>query len=328
MNVMHPRIFVNIAAYRDRDCVNTIEDLFAKARWPDRLFIGVCWQSLSPDDDDCDPLGRHAEHCRILRFDVAQAEGACWARHQAQSLWRGEEYVLQIDSHMRFVEHWDEKLLAMLAACDSPRPVLSNYPAAFTPPNQIDSQVVSVLNAAGFDDDGILKLGSEGLAPADVPDVPQPTAFVGAGFIFGPSAWITDVPYDPYLYFQGEEITLAARLYTHGWDIFVPSDVLAYHDYNNRPDRPKRGTERRDWPTLNKRSVSRVRHMLSMEESDDPEVVRDLDRYGLGTRRTLARYQALTGINFRDRTIGGKTTAELESQLPLEERRKRRAEIF
>ncbi|HMA48318.1 MAG TPA: GlcNAc-transferase family protein, partial [Magnetospirillaceae bacterium] len=271
MQVMHPRLFVSIAAYRDRDCVNTIADLFAKARWPDRLSVGVCWQFLSPDDDDCDPLGEHRDQCRILRFDISEAEGACWARHQVQSLWRGEDYVLQIDSHMRFVEHWDEKLLAMLAACDSPRPVLSNYPAAFTPPNQIDSQVVSVLNAAGFDDDGILKLGSEGLAPADVPDVPQPTAFVGAGFIFGPSAWITDVPYDPYLYFQGEEITLAARLYTHGWDIFVPSDVLAYHDYNNRPDRPKHWTDRRDWPTLNKRSVSRVRHMLSMEESDDPE---------------------------------------------------------
>ena len=25
-----------------------------------------------------------------------------WARHLAFSLWRGEEYVLQIDSHMRY----------------------------------------------------------------------------------------------------------------------------------------------------------------------------------------------------------------------------------
>lgn len=328
MNVMHPRLFVNIAAYRDRDCVNTIEDLFAKARWPDRLFAGVCWQSLSPDDDDCDPLGAHADHCRILRFDVAQAEGACWARHQVQSLWRGEEYVLQIDSHTRFVEHWDEKLLAMLAACDSPRPILSNYPASFTPPHQIDSHIVSRINAASFDSDGMLKLGSEGHAPDDVPDVPQPSAFCGAGFIFGPSAWITEVPYDPYLYFQGEEITLAVRLYTHGWDIFAPSDVLAYHDYNNRPDRPKHWTDRRDWATLNERSMRRIRHLLGMEESSDPEALREIGLYGLGTARSLAKYQALTGINFKDRTIGGKTTAQLAAQAPSDQKRQRTAEIF
>ncbi len=328
MNVMHPRLFVSIAAYRDRDCVNTIEDLFAKARWPDRLFVGVCWQFLSPDDDDCDPLGAHADQCRILRFDVSQAEGACWARHQVQSLWRGEEYVLQIDSHMRFVEHWDEKLLAMLAACPSPRPILSNYPAAFTPPNQIDSHIVSRISAAGFDSDGMLKLGSEGHDPAHVPDVPQPSAYCGAGFVFGPSAWITEVPYDPYLYFQGEEITLAVRLYTQGWDIFSLSDVLAYHDYNNRPDRPKHWSDRRDWAALNQRSMRRIRHLLGMEQSDDPEVLREIDRYGLGTARSLARYQALTGINFKERTIGGKTTAQLEAEAPPEQKRRRTAEVF
>jgi hypothetical protein len=328
MNVMNPRLFVNIAAYRDRDCVNTIEDLFAKARWPERLFIGVCWQSLSPDDDDCDPLGRHADHCRILRFDVAEAEGACWARHHAQSLWRGEDYVLQIDSHMRFVEHWDEKVLAMLAKCSSPRPILSNYPAAFTPPHQIDSHVVSVIHAAGFDGDGMLKLGSEGRAPEHMPDSPQPTAFCGAGFIFGPSAWMVEVPYDPFLYFQGEEITLAVRLYTQGWDLFTPTDVLAYHDYNSRPDRPRHWIDRRDWATLNNRSIRRIRHLLDMEQSTDETVLREIERYGLGRQRTLSAYQALTGINFKARTIGGKTTAELEAGKPPEQKRRHTADIF
>ena len=30
-----------------------------------------------------------------------EAEGPCSARHLAQQLYRGEQYVLQIDSHMR-----------------------------------------------------------------------------------------------------------------------------------------------------------------------------------------------------------------------------------
>jgi hypothetical protein len=136
------------------------------------------------------------------------------------------------------------------------------------------------------------------------------------------------VPYDPYLYFQGEEITLAVRLYTQGWDVFTPSDVLAYHDYNSRPDRPRHWIDRRDWPALNNRSIRRIRHLLGMEACDDPLVLREIDRYGLGTQRTLAAYQSLTGINFKARTIGGKTTAELEALQPPEQKRRRTADIF
>ncbi len=305
MTSLHPRIFVTIAAYRDRDCVNTIADLFGRARRPETLSVGVCWQSLSPDDDDCDPLGAHGDRCRILRFDIAEAQGACWARHKAQKLWRGEEFVLQIDSHMRFVDHWDETLIAMLAACSSDKPILSNYPGAFSPPDCIESHLVSVIAASGFDADGMLKQKSVGYDPADVPDDPQPTLHCGAGFVFGPAAWITEVPYDPYLYFQGEETMLAVRLYSHGWDLFTPSDVLAYHDYGARPDRPRHWVDRREWAALNSRSVRRIRHLLGMEESDDPDILREIDRYGLGTARSLADYEEASGIDFKRRTIGG-----------------------
>jgi len=321
-------IFVNIAAYRDRDCRNTIHDLFAKARWPERVFIGICWQYLSPDDDDCQPIAERAAQCRMISVPVAEGQGVCWARREVQKLWRGEDYVLQIDSHMRFVEHWDEKCLAMLKACPSEKPVLSNYPAAFTPPDQIDSHVVSVIHANGFDQDGLLKQGSVGLMPEKMGEIPQAAYFCAGGFVFGPSGWITELPYDPYLYFIGEEITLAIRLFTHGWDIFVPTDVLAYHDYNNRPDRPRHWNDRKDWTRLNERSVRRVRHLLAMEPSSDPEVLRDIDQYGLGDRRSLSDYQALTEIDFQARTIRGLTTAELDSQAPPEQKRERCRDAF
>ena len=86
MDSSQKRIFVGIAAYRDRDCANTIRDLFAKARWPDRISIGLCWQFLSPDDDDCNPVPVRAEQCRVIRFPVSEAQGVCWARHHVQKL--------------------------------------------------------------------------------------------------------------------------------------------------------------------------------------------------------------------------------------------------
>ena len=48
-----------------------------------------------------------------------------------KALVRGHRYLLQIDSHTRFAAGWDEALLSMLAACDSPRPVLSTYPLQY-----------------------------------------------------------------------------------------------------------------------------------------------------------------------------------------------------
>ena len=48
-----PRIFVQIASYRDPDCQNTVKDLFEKAAHPERIFVGICWQFIKGEDDDC-----------------------------------------------------------------------------------------------------------------------------------------------------------------------------------------------------------------------------------------------------------------------------------
>jgi hypothetical protein len=323
-----PRIFVNIASYRDPECQWTVRDLFSKARHPERIFVGICWQVIREEDQKCFQFQTRPSQCRVIGFDARDSLGACWARHHAQSLWRGEEYTLQIDSHMRFVDGWDERLPDMLALCPSDRPVLSSYPSAYTPPDTIDSHVVATMYAQGFNRDGILKLNSVGHPPQDAPPVPAPSAFCAAGFLFADSRINVEIPYDPYLYFHGEEITLAVRLWTHGWDIFAPNDVLIYHDYNNHPERPRHWADRKDWTVLNSRSLKRAMHLLGMERSNDPEVLREIERYGLGQRRSLETYQAFSGIDFHRRLIGGKTTEQIEAESPPDTRRTRNKDVF
>jgi hypothetical protein len=41
---------------------------------------------------------------REVRCHYLTATGPCAARSMAQQLWAGEEYVLQLDAHMRFVQ--------------------------------------------------------------------------------------------------------------------------------------------------------------------------------------------------------------------------------
>ncbi len=317
------RIFVNIASYRDTECQWTIRDLFEKAAHPERIFIGVCWQSVPGDDDDCFQLETRPEQVRSLKFHARESRGVGWARSHAQSLWQDEEFTLQIDAHMRFVANWDEILLGMHNSCMSERAVLTTYPIPYTPPDQLTADAIVTIGPKFFDAKGILMFRSSTTPPANAPATPAPTAFCAAGLLFAPSAIITDVPYDPAIYFQGEEITLAVRLWTCGWDLYTPNKLVAYHDYSERPNRVRHWNDEVDWGALNETSMARVRHLLKMEISTSPEVLKDLDRYGLGAARTLSEYEHFSGINFVNRSIDGRVAIDpdaLKKPTPAQDR--------
>jgi GT2 family glycosyltransferase len=199
---------------------------------------------------------------------------------------------------MRFAPDWDARMLAQLAACPSPKPLLTTYPPAYEPPNDLISQRPAYLAAKMFNDRGIL-LQQALMEPT--PLTPKPTAFVAAGFLFGSSAWIREVPYDPDLYFHGEETTLAVRLWTSGWDFFGPTDAIIWHQYS-KIVRSLHWEDNRQWHEIEAVSLARMRHLLGMdpEPSDTPV---DLTGFDLGSVRTLEQYQQMSGIDFRARTI-------------------------
>lgn len=314
---MSPTIFVSIASYRDPDCQNTVRDLFDKAARPERVSIGICWQFVPHEDDDCFVVETRPAQVRTIHVHASESKGACWARSQVQSLWQGEDYYLQIDSHMRFVPGWDELLIAMLAQCASPKPVLSTYPLTFTPPDTFGEAGVVTIYPKGFDDCGVLAQRSEMASITDAPPLPRQNAFIGAGLIFASGAVVDEVPYDPYLYFEGEEISLAVRLWTSGWDIFVPNAVVAYHDYGQRPERPRHWKDQPDWDKLNQQARQRIRYVLGMNlpgmsKTRDADLV-EIERFGLGTARSLADYEAFAGLDFRARLYRGMPLLKPES---------------
>jgi hypothetical protein len=51
-----PSIFVAIASYCDADCAATLSDLFAKAKYPDRIMVGVCWQYKPGEQPESCPV--------------------------------------------------------------------------------------------------------------------------------------------------------------------------------------------------------------------------------------------------------------------------------
>lgn len=312
-----PRIFVNIASYRDPECQWTVKDMYEKATHPDRIFAGICWQFDPVEDKHCFEVVTRPEQVRVMPVDWREAEGVCWARHHTQQLWEGEEYTLMIDSHMRFVPGWDEQMFTELAACATDKAVLSSSPVRYEPPNKLGTNMMpTVRRTKQFLPDGNIRGQGEHLDR--VPEKPLRGAFINAGFSFSRSEIIEEVPFDPYMYFDQEEITYALRLFTHGWDIYSPRRQMLYHYYNTgkesvRPlhwsDMHQKDTDRIRF--LRNRGLNRFNHLTGYRLSSDPEVVKELDLYGFGKVRSLKDYEDYTGIDFKNKVASEKAMRAL-----------------
>ena len=297
-------IFIQIPSYRDSELGPTIRDALSKSKWPNDLRFGICLQDdLSTnygfDFDD--------KRFRMLHFHWQESLGACWARHHAQSLYEGETYTLQLDSHHRFVEHWDEKMIQQLELCSSSKPIISTYPGSYNPDtNEVQHHLPTKIVPTYFDHNGQLKRSPVQFKPTPSRQ-PIPARLLAAGFLFTTGRFCEDCVYDPNMYFNGEEISLTVRAYTHGYDLFHPQEVLLWHEYIRR-DKPRHWSDfvdhfenesdretATDWSL---QDVARLDQLL--EGSLDHEVSRE---FGLGSKRTVDDYQRYSGIHFKDQIL-------------------------
>jgi hypothetical protein len=302
------RIFVSIASYCDPVLAFTLRRAVETAAAPGRLHFGVVDQS---PPGTARLAATAPARLSQVQLDIADARGPCWARAIAMSLYAGEDWFLQLDSHMDFEPDWDLRLVRQAMELGAPErgAVISTYPDAF---RFVDGQPVrtgpaggvlvqAVKRGTGFEGDhAVLSFEAHPVDHA----MPLPAIHVGAGCLFAPGRIVQQFPYDPWLYFHGEEQALALRLYTHGWDLFHMPGLPIHHLYNDTasgaPPRPlhwdaahEAGREV-DWWTRELRSRRRLAALLAGE---------NLGAYGLGRVRNLADYAAFSGIDYARRTL-------------------------
>ena len=107
------KIFIQIASYRDPQLIPTIKDCIKNAKKPEKLVFSIAWQHSTEDSWDNLDEFKSDDRFKIVDINYEDSKGACWARNQLQQNYDGEEYTLQLDSHHRFVENWDEELIKM-----------------------------------------------------------------------------------------------------------------------------------------------------------------------------------------------------------------------
>jgi len=303
------RMFVSIASYRDCQLVPTVRDCLERARHPERLRFGVCWQH---GEDEVLPEWFSGERFSVLDVDWRESRGACWARAEIMRLWRGEDWYLQLDSHHRFVQDWDVRLLEQAALTGSDRPILSAFPPHFTLDGEFADRPLLTTHDR-FDDDGIALAAGRHFADWRPGLPPRRTRYLSAAFLLAPGSFVEDVPYDPLLYFHGEETVLTVRAFTHGYELFQPCELLLWHEYS-RAYRTKhwedhlleRGVDV-GWGERDALSRERIRRFFA-----EPFV----GPFGLGGERTLADYEAYAGISFEQRRVQDYTRHSLEPPNP------------
>lgn len=297
-------IFISIASYRDPDLINTVQDCWNKAKFKDKLYFSIVSQAEDSEHPDLSFIP--SDQIRYVKKHWKESKGACWAREIASRDVK-TDYFLQIDSHSRFVENWDETALYTYTVCQSfwgNRIVMSNYPYPF----EIDwISGEAKLSAWTKESHGYeeFKLRAEWDEPSRMvvarwePCEPKEGGheifFVSANSLFCDAAYIREVPYDSDLYFTGEEPSLAIRFYTRGIKIINTPSNYMYTNYNR--DNGKRplhwGDHPEEYGKLNQSSYKRLSLIMTGDTS--------LGIYGIGSEELFKEYQERSGVYLEDK---------------------------
>lgn len=304
------KIFVQIASYRDPELVSTIKSLLDNSKYPKNLIICIHNQFSDSDDFNKD-LDQYRKDKRFIIIDTPclESKGACWARNTIQQKYNNEEYTLQLDSHHRFVKDWDDdciKMIKELQTSGYTKPLLTGYIPSYNPEND-PAERVNAPWQMNFD--RFIPEGAIFFLPAEIPNwktliQPVPSRFYSAHFCFTLGSFAKEVQHDPEYYFHGEEISIAVRAYTHGYDLFHPHKVVAWHEYTRR-GRIKQWDDDKTWSDKNNRCHLKNRKLFSMDgQKYDPK---EFGIYGFGNIRSLDNYEKYAGISFNRRAVQQET---------------------
>lgn len=311
------KIFIQIASYRDPELIPTLKDCIANAKNPKNLVFGIAWQH-GPEEN----LDEFKDDPRFRIIDIRwqDSQGACWARNQIQQRYADEDYTLQLDSHHRFVKDWDIQCIEMikqLQGMGHAKPLITGYIPSYDPENDPAARIQAPWKMIF---DRFIPEGAIFFLPATIDEwatltAPVPARFYSAHFCFTLGQFCKEVPHDPDYYFHGEEISIAVRAFTHGYDLFHSHKILAWHEYTrkgrskhwddhihkNKEEIPKY----QDWGLRNAACHKKNRCLFSMDGESYDSV--QWGPYGFGNVRTLRDYEKYAGINFQKRGIQQET---------------------
>jgi hypothetical protein len=336
-------IFVALASYRDPECYNTVESIFARAKFPERIRVAIVDQrrllSESTDskngssdptcrpptlescrDDPSQALCNYKDNIDWIEYPAQLMTGPILARHLAYRMYRGEYFALQIDSHVRFVANWDEDIISQWVSTGNEMAVISTYMNDIT--NSIDPDTHESLRSSRAmmcsleyewkgDPKEHIRFKIQPTNKPKIPDSPMLHPFFAAGFSFARGHFVVQVPYDQYLpfVFQGEEILQSIRGFTYGYDFYAPLRSVAFHIYAMKDNIEKRSNlhtfDENEFlfPGVKKQSYQRLAGIAGTSLPVNDYFDLEEESYGLGQTRPRKQFFDTFGIDPEAHTV-------------------------
>ena len=307
--IRHPdhcsKILVQIVSYCDPELKNTILALRGMAADPERIHIGVCAQGDDPSLVEW--LEKLPDTC-LKYYSREEAPGTCGARYDCNQMLKDEVFVLHLDSHMRFARHWDLMLIDQLRRCGEEKALLSGYCMSYNEyfDEPWDSDVFTdqaqcraiIETVDGYLGDGITPF-LQGAVRKDSHGEPVRGAMVCGHFLFGPAGIDREIPYDPHMFYVGDELPMALRYFTHGYNVYHPGICCVYHLYERAKILKEHGLSY-EWPNCyEERGIlkqwiekKRIMKLYGIEDNDQ-----NMTGFDLGRERTLREFEEFAGIS-------------------------------
>lgn len=321
--VTNEKIFVSLASYQDKETSYTIEEVFQKAENPENIRVACLYQGSEEDEELKDILKLklvYGDKLLVGYVPKSETKGTCWARSKITEAIEDEDFFLQLDSHMIMVPHWDTRIKKNYYFAESHKTLLSIPPSPYKAEYTEHGRVASLYNPQSYklfatDPFGFRFPSPFNASPVKInfneagyeEQVIQP--FLVANTVFTTSKFLKEVPYDPFLYFNGEEFDLSIRAYTNGWDIYTSSDIMSWHIYAF--DNTEKILHQREFAetAFNRNEIAGARLLYKIDYPNiktvtlPEESLAQIEKFSLGKERTIKQFEDFAGIDLYNKKL-------------------------
>ena len=243
----------------DIKCSETIHNIFQKSLNPSRIYVSLVQEIFVQDDDSIqvllnNPIISKEEkkwlHSNILLLTkpAERAEGLHMNTYQSQAMIIAKNldgFVLKVDAHSDFILHYDQALITKFNIINDENGVIATYPLPL-PLSYLPSQGLTDNKQIFYGKSCKLRKNNNGIIFPPIAIITSTSEypcfaskgyckgfFIAGGFQFSRLHMAVNVPYDPFLngLFNGEQVLYSARIFTHGYNIYISSDNYIFHLY-------------------------------------------------------------------------------------------------
>eukprot|EP00980_Cylindrotheca_fusiformis_P001357 scaffold338_cov116-Cylindrotheca_fusiformis.AAC.22 len=245
------------------------------------------------------------DQIRKLSVHHYAAMGPTWARALGRKILGNEEFCLQIDAHMKFVQDWDEKVKEEWSGTKNEFGIISAVPMGMYDLENTPATTVLRGCEVEMPDIGIPHFNDRGDGKVENLKQPLLAHSWSSGFSFAKCHLEESAPYDPFTpYVMGaENFARFARFWTRGYDVYTPTQNIVYHNYQPNPD----GHGMNEWmhprfTRFREDALKRIRTYLGAPDGLEDFNLSNLGIYGLGKRRTLKQLEEFMKIQISTKT--------------------------